>query len=759
MASAAVRAQVAAKWQESFNRLNRNEPGISGLLAFSEAWTLAIEFLKPRDLSDPAPQKQYDLNKVRAAFGVVGECRRLPVMMEVFLEDMRKSQHLITREVEAYMTLYEVKVPAPLQFVVSLNSSSQSNSDPEAIRSLVYRLVEWYSAWKPTADLGPTMISAYTLAFQTHIFSVLPPSFARGIKALVSATLQRTVSQSQDPQDRLLWQAFDTLSLIDRYETLIASIGYEFIESYVEETCARKWSEPMLATLRAWMIDKIVPWMLYPFARGATNADEAKTMMQGVGSRFDFHMHKTLCNLRTKEIFDIIVDFPESAGALQDLKECLARVDQRADLVQALRQANNKRLLHPGADTKDILTHYVSTIKCLRIVDPPGVLLFKVADPTRRYLRDRPDTIRCIVASLVGDGESGDSLVDENDPILPLQQPEMENYSDPEWNPEPIDAGPDFRASKSSDVISTIVSIYDTKDLFVKELQVLLAQRLLAVKDGNFDRERRNVEILKIRFGEAALQVCEVMLRDMTDSRRIDQHVQSQKVSSMHPTIISRHFWPALESSDMVMPGQFQILQEQYAQEFSIFKPDKVLRWLPHLGRVHLQLELEDRTLEADVPPLEAAFIELFSEKDVWTVDELVLRSGSINRNAAVKALATWVDMHVLKEDSEGVFRLLSVAEGPTPGSRPQAPKPAEAGELPPVMSVQQQQAEQMKMYWKFIEGMLTNLGSLPLDRIQSMLKFAPGYDRTVEQLGSFMEAARREGLVNIKDGMWRLGK
>lgn len=107
-------------------------------------------------------------------------------------------------------------------------------------------------------------------------------------------------------------------------------------------------------------------------------------------------------------------------------------------------------------------------------------------------VRDRPDTIRCIVASLVGDGESEDSLVDENEPIQPLQQPEMENYSDPDWNPEPIDAGPDFRASKSSDIISTIVSIYDTKDLFVKELQVLLAQRLLAVKDGNIDREVSN---------------------------------------------------------------------------------------------------------------------------------------------------------------------------------------------------------------------------------------------------------------------------
>jgi anaphase-promoting complex subunit 2 len=61
----------------------------------------------------------------------------------------------------------------------------------------------------------------------------------------------------------------------------------------------------------------------------------------------------------------------------------------------------------------------------------------------------------------------------------------------------------------------------------VKELQVLLAQQLLAIKDGNFERvekevssllrplvvelmrvppnQRRNIEILKIRFGEAAL--------------------------------------------------------------------------------------------------------------------------------------------------------------------------------------------------------------------------------------------------------------
>jgi anaphase-promoting complex subunit 2 len=56
-------------------------------------------------------------------------------------------------------------------------------------------------------------------------------------------------------------------------------------------------------------------------------------------------------------------------------------------------------------------------------------------------------------------------------------------------------------------------------------------------------------------------------------------------------------------------------MQSEYAHEFTVFKPDKKLKWLPHLGTVQLEIELEDRTLEVDVPPLEAAFIELFSQK------------------------------------------------------------------------------------------------------------------------------------------------
>jgi hypothetical protein len=36
MATTALRAQVAAKWQEAFNRMNKGGSGISGLMMFSQ---------------------------------------------------------------------------------------------------------------------------------------------------------------------------------------------------------------------------------------------------------------------------------------------------------------------------------------------------------------------------------------------------------------------------------------------------------------------------------------------------------------------------------------------------------------------------------------------------------------------------------------------------------------------------------------------------------------------------------------------------
>ncbi|KAI0801938.1 hypothetical protein BC629DRAFT_1284384 [Irpex lacteus] len=755
MTSEQLWSQVAEKWQTSFNRLNRNEPGITGLLTFSEAWMLAKDFLRPRNIDEPSPKSTVSTQQLRAAFDKIAQRKMLTALLEEFLEDMRWQLPYITRDIEGLMRQYE------------------ATSDPLYIAGCISRLVLWHKAWAPFPELGPTVVNAFTNTFQTHVFSVLPRSFSQGFKSLVSATLNPEYAseppawmktlfpQTGSPPERWdkpLWQAFEQLGMTERYESLIASVCYEHVEAHIMDTYSKVWDKECLTEARDWMSKHILPWLFMPYAPNAKTVEEAAPFISGIGTRLDYHVCKTLADLRTREIFDIIIDFPDSRPALDDLKKCILRVDHRSVLVKTLRKENSRRLLHPGADTKMILQQYVSIIKCLRIIDPQGVLLFKVADPIRRYLRERPDTIRCVVASLVADHESGDSLVDENDTVQPLQQAQVDDYSDLNWEPEPQDAGPDFRTNKPSDIISTLVSIYDSQDLFIKELQVLLAQRLLAIKDGNFDRERRNIEVLKIRFGEAQLQVCEVMLRDMTDSRRIDQHIQSQNNSAtLHPTIISRHFWPSLQTNTFTMPGQFKQIQEVYQKEFTTFKPDKKLVWMSHLGTVSLDVELNDRTISAEVPPLEAAIIELFSQQDILTPEEIIEKIGSIERPAVIKALGTWIELGVIKQDETNKFRLLHVAEaaaGPKSAQRPQA---MVVEEDVPLIAAQQQQAEQMKVFWKFIEGMLRNLGSLPVDRIQQMLKFAPGYDRSVEQLGQFMEAARREGLVTVKDGMWKL--
>jgi hypothetical protein len=62
---------------------------------------------------------------------------------------------------------------------------------------------------------------------------------------------------------------FEELGLIDGYESVIASLGYECIEAHVLETCTGPWGNTMFDVLRSWMSEKVVPWMLVIYARGA----------------------------------------------------------------------------------------------------------------------------------------------------------------------------------------------------------------------------------------------------------------------------------------------------------------------------------------------------------------------------------------------------------------------------------------------------------------------------------------------------------
>lgn len=150
------------------------------------------------------------------------------------------------------------------------------------------------------------------------------------------------------------------------------------------------------------------------------------------------------------------------------------------------------------------------------------------------------------------------------------------------------------------------------------------------------------------------------MLKDMTDSKRIDQHIQAQKEVSpflcYHLLLlndeehsacyirrlfrgISGHLsreinWTCqnsskskrgLSSANAPTLTRACRVQDRYAKGFTEFKPDKKLHWLPQLGTITLEIELQDRTIEAEVTPLEAAVIGLFEEKGVSRVQFYVV--------------------------------------------------------------------------------------------------------------------------------------
>lgn len=58
-----------------------------------------------------------------------------------------------------------------------------------------------------------------------------------------------------------------------------------------------------------------------------------------------------------------------------------------------------------------------------------------------------------------------------------------------------------------------LVSIYGSKELFVSEYRLMLADKLLNNLDYHTDKEVQNLELLKLRFGEASLHHCEIMIR------------------------------------------------------------------------------------------------------------------------------------------------------------------------------------------------------------------------------------------------------
>lgn len=252
--------------------------------------------------------------------------------------------------------------------------------------------------------------------------------------------------------------------------------------------------------------------------------------------------------------------------------------------------------------------NYLAAIKALRHLDSSGVLLDGITEPVKEYLRMRGDTVRCVVTALTEEGPTdlaeelarNESVKDE----IKIQQDDMTNWET--WMPDPVDANPTkvSRSSRQSDIISMVVDIYGSKELFVNEYRNLLAERLLLNLDFNIEKELRNLELLKLRFGEILLHSCEVVLKDISDSKRINSHMHSNveydgnKMFEMTALIVSSQFWPPFKKETIEIPDDINKQFECFAKSYEAYKGNRTLNWNTLNGKVEIEIDFANKKLE-----------------------------------------------------------------------------------------------------------------------------------------------------------------
>lgn len=563
--------------------------------------------------------------------------RKRPENEEIdIVQQLQEFQHVVKQLYVRY-TYYH-------QLLERLHKVCPSNEVPPAIRKKANEETEFYKL------------------FHTTLIGHLPEAFEEGVRHLYAITFRvfiYTHTESEELMDvaesdvcmacsrqtascqcQAIASAFSTtnkyLSMMGILEQcaglILTKLIQERIDWKVSET-KENYATSHVQSLEHWLNTVVLQWLTRIFNNGSLQVNPrnklGKETVDRLMCRLQYYMYEKYALTIIDQFFQIIINFPLSQPAVNDLKVCLKSINLKFSLVEKLSEMLKSRLLHPGVDTPDILTGYVSALRTLSHFDPSGILLHTITQPIKEYLRGRPETVRCIVTSLTGDGTSdlAEELV-KSEAVKPKESTneKLEESDWDDWNPNPVDEAPaalqsDW-AGKTADIIAMVVGIYGSKEIFVNEYRNLLAERLLSPNDFNAEREIKNLELLKVRFGETLLHSCDVMLKDITDSKRINTHIFSpesglteQPPFRMSALIVSSQFWPTFKKETMELPTAIKDVFDKFTKAYESYKVNRTLQWTPLNGKVTIEVENNGKVQEMQVTPAQATIIIHFSEQ------------------------------------------------------------------------------------------------------------------------------------------------
>ncbi|VEU23441.1 DEKNAAC104478 [Brettanomyces naardenensis] len=443
----------------------------------------------------------------------------------------------------------------------------------------------------------------------------------------------------------------DKIDLGNEMTQLLLETARTRIKHYVGESCAGQWNRPRLAKLLVWVKDELFPRLtkLIPSDEFTVDCLTSMTKIE-------------LAVLRTHEIFDIVIDYPDSKCALEEFRECLITAEQRSKLVELFIAESKLRLLHAGTDTVDIIVCYISAIRSFLIVDHRGVLLDKACRPIRNHLRSRKDTVQQIVNALLN-STPANRLIElaielrNTDHHAKVHE---ESERDLNWVPDPVEALPDFRKGVVEDIVESLISIFESKGLFVEEFVKVFSERLLQVTDYDVREIYSDLHLLKARFGNQEFNSLDVMLKDMLLSKEFDRRLRTKVPENVHSSVVSHLYWPKLPSYSFKMPQEIQAGLDGYQSAYEELKKGRKLLLSPSLCRVDINVNLGGKDHRYKVAADKAAILYFFQDQphDAEVKLAVVCMKLQMSLLLAREGLKFWVKAKVLEECGLNTYRV-----------------------------------------------------------------------------------------------------
>jgi anaphase-promoting complex subunit 2 len=516
--------------------------------------------------------------------------------------------------------------------------------------------------------------------------------------------------------------------------------------------------------------------------------------------------HDELVSLRIMEIYHLVSTYPFSIQALNELYQCFqtdfnhkrynqdsqeidsfdlsnvaylasyslsSQAHQRKKLVDAFIENCHRNLLHSGANTVDVINMYNKTIRAFLIIDPKGVLLDKVVRPIRKYLKTRDDVIIKLVHGLLDTNPNTNNLIELAHELRncgdDLANKTIEDTYGLNWVPDPIDALPDFKKGKVSDIIESLVSIFDSKEVFIDEFNKLFGERLMNVHDYDVSEVKTYIDLLKSRFGKNEFTTLDVMIKDISDSEGINTMLKSTTETTLfHSSIISHNYWSTIldnlgENNEFEVPPQIKKAFENFEHKFSEYKRGRLLKLVPSLGSVKLNLTFKNNVTKSfEVSPVKASVISLFDDEENELSIDTISEKLKMSSYVVTQVLQFWVKEGVLSELTKTLYIVNDELDCENETTNDVLSPELES--LPKTSSTKAtNNSDYDDILWPYMHSILENFNTISLTRLKELLALTVPKSKfdlsklEKQAFDGYLDWLLEQGKVGMVKGMYTL--